>query len=188
MLGNVLASDNGIHSGFHAREIHVVIFVQCICLGNGCVNLSVVGRFVGEGQSLGVGSGVSGDGDIRAERLAVVRSDRDRIDPGLQVDGTVRERLAVGSDNNIGQFGRGHRKRNGILRPGKKRRTVRVEAVVAVVLGELVVKFLGFHGINGFCGASGKSGSATGSNIFRCGIVVVLKNRCAGFNLANKSA
>ena len=39
---------------------------------------------VGEGQSLGVGSGVSGDGDIRAERLAVVRSDRDRIDPGLQ--------------------------------------------------------------------------------------------------------
>ena len=140
-----------------------------------------------------MGSGVSGDGDIRAERLAVVRSDRDRIDPGLQVDGTVREGLAVGSDNNIGQFGREHRKRNGILRPGKKRRTVRVEAVVAAVPGELVVKFLGFHGINGFCGASGsgasgKSGSATGSNIFRCGIVVVLKNRGAGFNLTNKSA
>ena len=70
----------------------------------------------------------------------------------------------------------------------QKRCAVRVEAVVAAVLGELVVKFLGFHEIDGFCGASGKSGSATGSNIFRCGIVVVLKNRCAGFNLTNKSA
>ena len=41
LLGNVLVTDNSLDSGFHAREIHVVIFVQCICLGNGCVNLSV---------------------------------------------------------------------------------------------------------------------------------------------------
>ncbi len=44
LLGNILVADNGIHSGFHAGEVLVVILVQCICFGNGFVNLSVVGR------------------------------------------------------------------------------------------------------------------------------------------------
>ena len=44
LLGNILVADNGIHSGFHAGEVLVVVLVQCICFGNGCINLSVVGR------------------------------------------------------------------------------------------------------------------------------------------------
>ena len=46
MLGNVLASDNSIDSSFNTREILVIILVQCIYLGNGCINLSVVCIFV----------------------------------------------------------------------------------------------------------------------------------------------
>ena len=107
LLGDVLAAVHSVDGGIHSGEIRVVVAVQCARLVNRGIDRGVVGGFVGEGQSLGVGSGVSGDGDIRAERLAVVRNDRDRISSGLQVDGTVREGLAVGSDNNIGQFGRG---------------------------------------------------------------------------------
>ena len=70
----------------------------------------------------------------------------------------------------------------------QKRCAVRVEAVVAAVLGELVVKVLGFHGIDGFCGASDSTIGGAGINVCSFGIVVVLKNRGAGFNLTNKSA
>ena len=44
MLGNVLTTDNGIHCGVYTGEILVVILVQVICLGNCCINISVVGR------------------------------------------------------------------------------------------------------------------------------------------------
>ena len=44
LLGNILVADNGIHSSFYSREVLVVVLVQCICFGNGFVNLSVVGR------------------------------------------------------------------------------------------------------------------------------------------------
>ena len=44
LLGNILVADNSIDSSFHGREVLVVIPVQCICFGNGCINLSVVGR------------------------------------------------------------------------------------------------------------------------------------------------
>ena len=44
LLGNILVTDNSIHSSFHDGEVLVVILVQCICFGNGCINLSVVGR------------------------------------------------------------------------------------------------------------------------------------------------
>ena len=44
LLGNVLTTDNGVDSGFHSGEILVVILVQGICLGNCCINISVVGR------------------------------------------------------------------------------------------------------------------------------------------------
>ena len=42
LLGNVLVTDNGIHSSFHTSEILVVILVQGIRLSNGFVNLSVI--------------------------------------------------------------------------------------------------------------------------------------------------
>ena len=44
LLRNALVTDNGINSGFHSGEILVVILVQGICLGNCCINISVVGR------------------------------------------------------------------------------------------------------------------------------------------------
>ena len=46
MLRNVLVTDNSLHSSFNTREILVVILVQCFCLGNGCINLSVICIFV----------------------------------------------------------------------------------------------------------------------------------------------
>ena len=46
LLGNVLVTDNGIHSSFHTGEVLIVILVQGICLGNGFINLSVVSILV----------------------------------------------------------------------------------------------------------------------------------------------
>ena len=44
LLGDVLVAGNSFNGGFHTGEILVVILLQSVCLGNGFVNLSVVGR------------------------------------------------------------------------------------------------------------------------------------------------
>lgn len=44
LLGNVLVTDDGINGSFHIGEVLVVVLVQGVCLGNGCVDLGVVGR------------------------------------------------------------------------------------------------------------------------------------------------
>ena len=49
LLGNLLATGNGIDGGFHSGEVLVVVLVQCICFGNGCINLGVVGVLVLQG-------------------------------------------------------------------------------------------------------------------------------------------
>ena len=49
LLGNVLPTDNGIDGGFHSGEILVVILLQSICLGEGCIDLGVVGVLVLQG-------------------------------------------------------------------------------------------------------------------------------------------
>ena len=49
LLGNVLPTDNGIDGGFHSGEILVVILLQSICLGDGCIDLGVVGVLVLQG-------------------------------------------------------------------------------------------------------------------------------------------
>ena len=46
MLRNVLVTDNSLHGSFNTRKILVIILVQRIYLGNGCINLSVVCIFV----------------------------------------------------------------------------------------------------------------------------------------------
>ena len=51
LLGNVLATDNGIDGGLHSGEVLVVVLVQGICFGNGFVNLSVVGILVLQGSN-----------------------------------------------------------------------------------------------------------------------------------------
>ena len=49
LLSNVLASDNSLNSIFHTGEVLVVILVQCFCLGNGFINLSVISSLVFQG-------------------------------------------------------------------------------------------------------------------------------------------
>ena len=44
LLRNFFTTNNSIDSGFHTREIFVLILIQSICFGNGCINISVVGR------------------------------------------------------------------------------------------------------------------------------------------------
>ena len=44
LLGNILVTDNGIHGGLDGGKVLVVVLVQCVCLGNGLVNLGIVGR------------------------------------------------------------------------------------------------------------------------------------------------
>ena len=44
LLRNIFITVNSIDSGIHTGEILVVILVQVICLGNCCINISVVGR------------------------------------------------------------------------------------------------------------------------------------------------
>ena len=49
LLGNVLPTGNGIDGVFHSGEILVVILLQSICLGEGCIDLGVVGVLVLQG-------------------------------------------------------------------------------------------------------------------------------------------
>ena len=46
LFSNVLVTDNSIHSGFHTREVLVVVLLQSICLSNSFVSLSVISVFV----------------------------------------------------------------------------------------------------------------------------------------------
>ena len=49
LLGNVLVTDNGIHSGVYTGEILVVILVQGIRLGNSLINLCIISPLVLQG-------------------------------------------------------------------------------------------------------------------------------------------
>ena len=49
LLGNVLPTDNGIDSRFYCGEVFVIILLQSICLGDGCVDLSVVSILILQG-------------------------------------------------------------------------------------------------------------------------------------------
>ena len=51
LLGNVLITDDSLHSSFYTREILVVILVQCICFGNGCIYLCVICILVLQGSN-----------------------------------------------------------------------------------------------------------------------------------------
>ena len=46
LLGNVFTTDNGIDSRFYCGEVFVIILLQSICLGEGCIDLGVVGVLV----------------------------------------------------------------------------------------------------------------------------------------------
>ena len=49
LFSDVLVTDNSIDSSFYSREVLVVVLVQCICLGNGCVYFGVVSTLVLQG-------------------------------------------------------------------------------------------------------------------------------------------
>ena len=51
LLRNIFTTDNSFDSGFHAGEILVVILVQCICFGNGCIYLSIISILVLQGSN-----------------------------------------------------------------------------------------------------------------------------------------
>ena len=46
LLGNVFTTDDDVDSGFNGGEVRVVILLQSICLGEGCIDLGVVGVLV----------------------------------------------------------------------------------------------------------------------------------------------
>ena len=50
LLRNIFTTDNCLDSSFHTGEILVVILVQSIRFGNGCVNLCVISIFVLQGS------------------------------------------------------------------------------------------------------------------------------------------
>ena len=49
LFRKVLVTGHSIHSGFHSSEVLVVILVQCICFGNGCVYFGVISTLVLQG-------------------------------------------------------------------------------------------------------------------------------------------
>ena len=51
LLRKVLATGHSLDSSFHGGEILVLILVQSICLGNGCVNLCVISFLVLQGSN-----------------------------------------------------------------------------------------------------------------------------------------
>ena len=51
LLGNVLTAHNSADSGFYRRKILVVILLQGICFGNGCIYLSIISVLVLQGSN-----------------------------------------------------------------------------------------------------------------------------------------
>ena len=51
LLRNIFTTDNSFNSGFHTGEVLVVILVQCICFGNGCIYLSIISVLVLQGSN-----------------------------------------------------------------------------------------------------------------------------------------
>ena len=51
LFSDILVTDNSLDSSFYSREVLVVVLVQCIYLGNGFVDLSVVGVLVLQGSN-----------------------------------------------------------------------------------------------------------------------------------------
>ena len=49
LFSDVLVTDNSFDSSFYSREVLVVVLVQCICLGNGFIDLGVVSILVLQG-------------------------------------------------------------------------------------------------------------------------------------------
>ena len=49
LLGNVFTTDNGIDGSFHGGEVLVVVLLQCICFGNGFIDLGIVGLLILQG-------------------------------------------------------------------------------------------------------------------------------------------
>jgi len=51
LLRNIFTTDNSFDSGFHTGEILVVILLQSICFGNGCIYLSIISILVLQGSN-----------------------------------------------------------------------------------------------------------------------------------------
>jgi len=51
LFSDVLVTDNSIDGSFHGGEVLVVILVQCVCFGNGCINLCVISILVLQGSN-----------------------------------------------------------------------------------------------------------------------------------------
>ena len=51
LLSDVLVTDNSLDGSFHGGEVLVVVLVQCICLGNGCIYLCVISILVLQGSN-----------------------------------------------------------------------------------------------------------------------------------------
>ena len=51
LFSDILVTDNGIDGSFHGREVFVLVLLQSICLGNGCINLSIINVLVLQGSN-----------------------------------------------------------------------------------------------------------------------------------------
>ena len=51
MFRNIFTTDNSLDSSFHGGEILVLILVQSICLGNGCIYLCIISVLVLQGSN-----------------------------------------------------------------------------------------------------------------------------------------
>ena len=51
LLRNIFTTGHSIHSGFHAGEVLVLVLVQCICFGNGCIYFCVICILVLQGSN-----------------------------------------------------------------------------------------------------------------------------------------
>ena len=51
LFSDILVTDNSIDGSFHAGEVLVVVLVQGICFGNGCINLCVICILVLQGSN-----------------------------------------------------------------------------------------------------------------------------------------
>ena len=182
LLGNVLVTNHSVDSGFYSREVLIVVLVQCICLGNGFINLRVVGRQISHCQRLRMSCCISRDRNIETEHLAIICTDFDSISTRFQIN-RVCYVLTIHFNDYICQLGRCYDKRNRILRCRQKGSSIRIKSIIAASSSDLIKEIFRFHIFKGlFC--SSILVLKASRDIFSSHEMIIFKNRCIRRNTA----
>ena len=186
LFSDILVTDNSIDGSFYRSEVFVLILVQSVYLGDGCIDFGVVGRQISHCDSMRMSCCISRNRNIGIENLAIICADFDLISTCLQISG-VCYYLTVHFDDYICKFSRCYNKRNCILRCRQKGCSIRIKSIIATRSNDFIKEIFRFHKVKGLFFSSILILKAS-RDIFSFHEIIVFKNRCIRRNTACNTA